>query len=146
MVERLDLFDTMYTFNMKTSEHGFIALISILIISSVLLVSTLSLAQFGIANRFFLLNLEQKATSQKAAEACLEMMQIKVYNDPTYTSNTRTSYTIGSTACDVVSATTSGSVSSIRVSGKSGDASTNLWAVINNTTGSTTMVVERGSF
>jgi hypothetical protein len=131
---------------MQTRQDGFIALISILVVSAVLLTSTLSLAQFGIANRFFVLNLEQKTTSAKAAEACLQMMRVKVYNNPNYTSNTRTTYTFPSTSCDVISATSSGSVSSVRVSGKSGDAVTNLWALIDNNTGSTTRVLEYGSF
>jgi Tfp pilus assembly protein PilV len=131
---------------MKKEPQGFIALISILIVSAVLLASTLSLAQFGIANRFFVLNLEQKSTSQKSAEACLEMMRVKVFKDPTYTSHTRTTYTLPNLTCDVVSATTSGNVSSVRVSAKSGDAVTNLWALINNTTGSTTKLIEKGSF
>ena len=131
---------------MRKTQDGFMALISILVVSAVLLVSTLSLAQFGIANRFFVLNLEQKTASQKSAETCLQMMRVKVYNDPSYTLNTRTTYNFPSTNCDVVSATSSGSISSVRVSGKSGDAVTNLWALINNTTGSTTRVVELGSF
>lgn len=130
---------------MKTQQHGFIALISVLILSSVLLASTLSLAQFGIASRFFVLNLEQKAQSQKAAETCLEMMRIKVYNEPTYTKTTPTVYNFGTIECIVRSATSSGADSSVQVTGQSGDSITNLWAVINNQNGSTTNVIEKGS-
>ena len=136
-----------YAFNMTTkNQHGFIALISILILSSALLASTLALAQFGIASRFFILNLEQKASSQKLAEACLEMMRIKVYNQPSYSNLTAQTFSLAGSTCTVVSATSSGSVSSVRVSAQEGTASTNLWALIDNQTGSTTKLYERGTF
>lgn len=65
-----------------STQSGFIALISILIISAVLLATTLGLAQFGIANRFFILNLEQKTDSKRLAEACVQIARIYAYNDP----------------------------------------------------------------
>ena len=136
---------TIFDFNMK-KQHGFIALISILILSSVLLASTLALAQFGIASRFFVLNLEQKASSQKLAEACLELMRVKVYNNPLY--NTTGEYDIAGGKCNVETITANGSAvfSTVKVSAKVGpddaQASTNLEADIEKSTGSTTRVIE----
>ncbi len=68
--------------NSFESQQGFIALISVLIISSVLLVSVVSLAQFGVANRYFLLDLENKTKSQKLAESCVHVARLKVFQDP----------------------------------------------------------------
>ena len=72
-----------FVFNMKRTSsktNGFIALISILIVSSVLLVTTLSLAERGIAHRFFLLKHEQKSMSEQLAEACIHIARIKAYH------------------------------------------------------------------
>lgn len=83
---------------MKTSTQGFIALISIIIMSVVLLATTLSLAQFGIASRHFILDLENKRASEKLAEACVHIARIYAYNDPEATIAT-TSAPIGDASC-----------------------------------------------
>jgi hypothetical protein len=119
----------------KNPQHGFIALISILILSAVLLATTLSLAQFGIANRFFILNLEQKAVSKKVAEACVQIARIKVYNDPTYTVSTPVSVAIAGGTCNIYTVTVSGSNSSIKATSQNGDTISNLCVIVNNTTG-----------
>ena len=136
-------------FNMKQKQQGFIALISILILSSVLLASTLSLAQFGIASRFFVLNLEQKAGSQKLAEACLELMRIKVYNNPSDTG--LDTYAIADGKCTVESVNTNGNgnFTTIQVSAAVGPANsqavTNLEADIVKADGDILRVIEIGS-
>ena len=104
---------TISNFNMKKDQNGFIALISILILSSVLLASTLALAQFGIANRFFILNLEQKSMSSKRAEACVEIARIKAYNNPSYTTSAM-SVTIGGGTCTLTSVAVSGNTTTIK--------------------------------
>lgn len=134
---------------MQSQQHGFIALISVLIISSVLLASTLALAQFGIASRFFVLNLEQKAGSQKLAEACLELMRVKVYNNPSYT--TVGTYDIGGGKCTVesIDATSDPNKSKVKVRAAIGptgsEAVTNLEADIVKASGDVSRVEERGS-
>lgn len=137
----LVVFDIMYDFNTHKKEEGFIALISILILSSVLLATTLSLAQFGLANRFFILNLEQKASSQKMAEACLEMLRIKVYSDPAYTTTTKTTYILAGSDCSVVSVIGTGT-KTVKVSATEDGAITNLQADINSSTGDYISVTE----
>lgn len=135
-------------FSMKQDQHGFIALISILILSSVLLASTLALAQFGIASRFFVLNLEQKAGSQKLAEGCLELMRVKVYNNPSYQTGPLDPYSMANGECRVMSVSANGSAnySTVRVSAEVGNdgtkATTNLEADILKATGSTTRIIE----
>ncbi len=119
-----------------SSQHGFIALISILIISAVLLVTTLGLAQFGIANRFFILNLEQKASSKKLAEACVHIARIQTYNDPLFVRNTPLSVPVAGSTCTIISITPSGNDTTvIHTSAQTGEAITNLSVVVDNTEG-----------
>lgn len=66
----------MFIFNRK---EGYVALISILIISALLLTTTLSLTQFGIAQRFFMLQNENKVISYNLATACAELVYIYIY-------------------------------------------------------------------
>ncbi len=51
-------------------------------ISAVLVVTVLSLAQFGVASRYFLLDLEQKSASEKLAEGCVRLAQLYIIRDP----------------------------------------------------------------
>jgi len=115
---------------MKTSpaQSGFIALISILIISAVLLATTLSLAQFGIANRFFILNLEQKAASEKLAEACVHIARISAYNDPTYRVIPADNgyIEIAGGGCEIYSVSTNSGITIIEATASSSEAITNL--------------------
>jgi hypothetical protein len=110
---------------MKHNSRGFIALISIIIISVMLLATTLSLAQFGIASRYFILDLENKRVSEKLAEACVQVARINVYNDFSYSvlrPGTKTN--IGGKECVIASvssgtieaqATSSNSITNLRV-------------------------------
>ena len=113
--------------------RGFIALITIIVISTVLLVSTLSLAQFGIASRFSILNLEQKAQSEKHAEACIETARITLFNNPLYSiaSSAPQDIPVGNTFCTIYSVTTFGKETTIETKGRSGDAVTNLRVILN---------------
>jgi hypothetical protein len=120
-----------------STQSGFIALISILIISAVLLATTLGLAQFGIANRFFILNLEQKTDSEKLAEACVQIARIYAYNDParvvTPADNLYVKLTNG--GCVIRSLSTDGSSQevSIETVATSSDAITNLSVLVDTT-------------
>lgn len=132
-------FVTTCIFNMKrdATSSGFIALISILIVSAVLLATTLGLAQFGLANRFLIMHLEQKTASEKLAEGCVQMARIKVYNEPSYTVSLRDVSIAGGT-CTINSVTNSGSASTIKVTATEGESISNLCVVVNNTNGSFT--------
>jgi len=138
----------MCTFNMRhgVKQEGFIALISILILSAVLLVTTLGLAQFGIANRFFILNIEQKSASNRLAEACVHVARIKTYNDPTETITSAVSVPVADSTCTIIALTPVGSNTTIKAKGQSGDAVTNLVVVVDNTTGDFTSWTEVSSF
>lgn len=130
----------------SNSQNGFIALISVIIISVVLLATTISLAQFGIANRYFILHLEQKAVSEKLADACVHIARIMVYNDPDTDFNTPQSYPIGGEECTIVSIDPSGNESIVEVTAQSGDSVTNFRVRIDNTNGDFVSWSELASF
>lgn len=65
-------------------QRGFIALISVLILSVILLASVISLAQYGITSRYALLTLENKTITEELAQACIQVARIAIYNDHLY--------------------------------------------------------------
>jgi len=67
------------------NQRGFIALISVIVITLVLLGTTASLATKGFLDRFNILEGEAKEISAGLAAACVESAQIKVARDSTYT-------------------------------------------------------------
>ncbi len=71
--------------------------------SVVLLATTLSLAQLGLASRSFILDLENKRISEKLAEACVQTARINVYNNPFYESDAPVVIPVGITSCTIVS-------------------------------------------
>jgi hypothetical protein len=95
------------------------------------LATTLSLAQFGIANRFFILALEQKATSEKLAEACVHIARISVYNDPAYVVDTPFAIDVAGGTCTIHSISTNGTEATIKIKAASGKSFTNLSVTIN---------------
>jgi hypothetical protein len=101
---------------LQTTQKGFIALFSILIISITLLVTTLSLAQLSIANRFFILTIEQKTMSEKYADACVHIGRIMAYNNPEYSTHTAMTYTVHDGSCTIHSIISNGTESTMRIS------------------------------
>jgi hypothetical protein len=121
---------------------------SVLIISSVLLVTVLSLAQYGIANRYSLLDLERKTESKWLAEACVEWVRIAIANEPTLEIDTPEPVDVGGgKTCTVefLSPNTSFSGpgrSEARISATSTKAFTNLRATIDSTDATLTTLEE----
>lgn len=66
----------------KLRSRGFIALISVFIISFVFLVAIISLGQFGLAGRLLLLDTENKIRSEEYAEGCVQIARVLILNDP----------------------------------------------------------------
>ena len=94
-----------------------------------LLATTLSLAQFGIASRYFILDLENKRASEKLAEACVQVARINVYNDFLY-SVTRPGITINVTGKECVIASVSSGT--ITTQATSSNSVTNLAVKVNS--------------
>ena len=125
-------------------SRGFIALISILVLSVALLIGVVSLAQYGITTRYALLDLERKATADSLARACLDLVRVAVVNDPAYTSSGK-NVSVGSAICrveQVLANTPSAGFSRAVTSASSTGATTNLKAEINTATGAITKLEE----
>ncbi len=79
--ERTDRKDNKEIGVLCENERGFVALISILIISAVLLVAVTSLAEYGMIARYSLLDLERKTQSESYAMGCVSIARIAIVND-----------------------------------------------------------------
>ena len=72
---------------MKTinNQSGFIALISVIIISLLLVTITVALSLVGFFGRFNILDNENKEISSGLAESCLDTVLLRLTQNPSYT-------------------------------------------------------------
>jgi hypothetical protein len=70
---------------MDEKEKGFIALFSVIVISTVLLLVATTLSFSGFFGRFNVLDTESKSRSDELAEACIEYATLQLANDNTFT-------------------------------------------------------------
>ena len=108
-------------FNRK--QDGFIALLTAILLSLILIIITTTLNQTSFFTRSMLLDAEYKERSAALAEACVDIARLKIANDPTYPGN-ESSISIGSDICQIrpiisntieTRATSSESVTNLRV-------------------------------
>jgi cytoskeletal protein RodZ len=81
---------------------GYIALISAIIISAVLVILAVSISQTGFLARFNVADSEYKKQSSALAEACIDTALLRIAQDPTV-SATSSPVNIGSNSCNIVS-------------------------------------------
>ena len=86
-------------------NHGFIALISVIIISAILIIMAASLSLNGFYGRFNILDSEFKERSSSIAESCVDTALLELANDPAYSGNATS--TIGSNSCYIGAISTS---------------------------------------
>ena len=128
----------------KKQHEGFIALISVLILSVILLGAVISLAQYGITSRYALLTLEQKEISVSHAEACVQVARIAVVNDSLYETQNHV-VPIGNTNClirHIFPNTPTMGFSRVETTASSSGATTNLRVEIKTNSGAITKVEE----
>jgi hypothetical protein len=120
----------------KNYRSGFIALISVLIISWMLLLAVVSLGQKAISGRFLLLDAERKARSERLAEACVEFSRIQIVNNPSYSPSPIDIKISDSDSCKIVSVMPGiGELRGIKSCANVSDSITNLETEINGKTG-----------
>lgn len=68
----------------RHGSRGFIALMSVIIISAILLVLMFTLGLSSFFNRFDVLDTENKRVSLGLAEACVNVAMVKIAQDPSY--------------------------------------------------------------
>jgi hypothetical protein len=121
----------------QTDTKGFIALISVLMLSVVLLAAVISLAQYGITSRYALLHLEHKTVTLTRAQACVEVARIAVVNDPFF-ETTNKEVVIDDATCileEVFANTPASGFSRIEATARLQGATTNVRAEINTNSG-----------
>ena len=87
------------------TQQGFVALISAIIISALLLTITITMGMTGIFSRFNVLDSESKERSSALAEACADEAIMKLASDKDYklVSPDDHNIAVGSDTCDIVS-------------------------------------------
>ena len=85
---------------MKRKDSGFVALITAIILTSILLIITVTLNQTSFFTRGILLESEYKERSAALAEACVDIARLKIASDPTYSGN-ESSVSVGSGVCQI---------------------------------------------
>lgn len=123
---------------MKTTfaPRGFIALMTMILISSVLLVTTLSLTQLGLTHRYFLLDLEHKAISAHLAEACVHIARIININNQSGSMTLPRTFPIHQEFCTINSITRVGTTSVIQTEGTYHGIETKYVVTADNSDGS----------
>lgn len=92
--------------SLKSNKNGgFVALVSAVIISLVLLTLIVGTGERGFSSRFNILNSELKAMSSGLAEACVETAILKLAENDTYTINPATPewIPVGDQGCEISS-------------------------------------------
>jgi len=102
-------------------DSGFVALITAIILTAILLIVTITLNQTSFFTRGILLDSEYKERSAALAEACFDIARLKIANDSTYPGG-ELAIPIGSGFCDVISV----SSNIIRTRATSSESVTNL--------------------
>ena len=122
-----------------SKKGGFVALITAIIISAVLLIVSISLNRAGYLTRGEALDAEYKDRSSALAEGCVDIAMLKLAEDPSYFGN-EANIPISSDNCAIGAVIQSGSTYTINTSAvfpSSGvtpqGAVTNLHVVINST-------------
>ncbi|MFM2374782.1 MAG: hypothetical protein RLZZ234_777 [Candidatus Parcubacteria bacterium] len=133
------------------TQKGFVALITVLILSAVLMVGVVSLAQVGITSRYSLLDLENKTKSESLAHACVAVARIAVVNDPLFSvPNGGKRVVVGNALCFIETTNSSPSgppalysnTNRVKVTASSTNATTNYQVDIHATDGAITRFVE----
>ncbi len=126
----------------RAPHNGFIALISSIVISFVLLVSVLSLGQQTIHARLLLLTLSYKEQSERAANACLTIARITLLNNPSYTTEDRAVFSPPEQCTFSISEKAGGHIE-IFSRAQIHQATTNLFTVVDALTGEILLQEER---
>jgi hypothetical protein len=97
--KQLDIVNHIENINLKTkNQKGFIALTSILIISTVALAVSVSISLLGVGEAKSSLDFKKGQETLKIAEGCIEEALIRIRNDDTYTGG---SLNVGDGSCTI---------------------------------------------
>lgn len=121
----------------QRSGRGFIALMSVIILTVTLLLAVVALGSRGIMGRLALLDFDRKTVSQSLAESCVAVAQIYVANDANYSASGVTVPVGYQHTCTLILVSPNTPVSgqsTIKTSGIVRGATTYLKVVVNSST------------
>jgi hypothetical protein len=125
----------------RYQEGGFIALTSVLIISSLLLIQSATVGNMSIMTHISLMKLGEKSKTDLVARGCLEVARIAIINDPLFSTVNRTVKVTPYESCNieqVIPLSPDLGFSTVIVSSSSTYSESRYRAVIGHVTGSTT--------
>jgi len=118
----------------KNTQRGFIALVSAVLISAILLTAAVTGSLTGFYARFGILNSEFKERGSALAEACVSVLLFKLGEDTSY-AGPSLNYAVGSDTCNIFAATNpSGSPRIFKVQGVYQHSYTNLQIAVDTST------------
>lgn len=85
----------------QSTNRGFIALISVIIISAVLMIIATTLGFSSFFGRYNILDSELKERSSALADACVDVALLKLVNNPTYSSSVSELVNIDLDTCNI---------------------------------------------
>lgn len=118
--------------NLNTSNTGYIALISTIIISVLLLTITTALSFSGFFVRFNVLGSEYKEKSNGLAEACGDAALLKLAIDPDPAHAANQTVQVGSDSCKILDVVQAGGKYTIYTQGNFQRSYTNLEILVND--------------
>lgn len=116
------------------SRGGYIALISVIVLTAIILVIVFTLGLGSFYGRMDILGSDFKEQSQALSEACLETARLNMLSDPEYAGNENV--TVGSSTCFIGAITSSGTAHKlILTEGMHQNSYTSLRTTINASSG-----------
>ena len=125
----------------NSPRRGFVALVAILIFSSILLIIVVSLSRYGVMARFALLDIERKTESETVAAACISVVRIMVVDDPLLISSNMT-VPVKNRNCTIESIVGVGTARRAKISAEVEGATTNYLVDIDPANGKVTRMIE----
>jgi hypothetical protein len=117
----------------RKNQDGFVALMSSIVISILLMAIIFSVALTDFFSRFNILDTESKEKSLNLAESCADIANLDLLSDPDTSINNRTE-SVGDQECTIFSAQSSGSQYVITTQGVVNKSYTNLRITRNSAT------------
>lgn len=117
--------------NKKQNNNGFIALMSAIIISAVLMLIVINMSLTGFYSRTNILDSETKERSSALADACIDIALLGFAQNASYTGNINV--TVGENSCFIGPVTTSGSQKIFKIKAIIANYYTNLNVIIDGT-------------
>lgn len=90
-------------FPKQENQSGYIALISVIIISLLLMTISVAVSFSGFFSRFSILDNEYKVISNGLAEACANTAILKVAADWSYVNSSPETIAVGASSCQIIS-------------------------------------------